>query len=366
MDRDLKFDIVQKLVNLQPGEEDIDFIPNIEDTKGKIGEKGDIRITNLRFLWISKDKPNTNLSLGLNCIKDLFIRNANSVIKGTTQSLYVVCKHEGSKYEFVFTNLGDDTPRLFSTTQAILRAYETSRQYRDLKLRGSIIKDGDLKLLKGEKVISKVSGVWNVSNTQGHLGTLHTTNLRIVWHANATPNFNVSIPYLMLLSVQVRPGKTGESLVVETNKFANSYILGFRIEPTDRMNKLAVEIRKLSDLFWERPLYGLEYVPEPEAKARSEAAVQSSNRGGGGEDGEPAEESENGEAPAENFQTEGGDSGVADVMKKFYAEVAAQGDRPPVYNVDLGLAVEGLPDGFTIPIIWNDLLDVMNKSGLNE
>jgi hypothetical protein len=44
-----------------------------------------------------------------------------------------------------------------------------------------------------------------------------------VWHANATPNFNVSIPYLQMISIQVRQGKTGESLVVETNKYSNSF-----------------------------------------------------------------------------------------------------------------------------------------------
>jgi hypothetical protein len=88
VDREIKFDCKTKYVQLQPGEEEIDLIPQVEDTKGKTGEKGEMRITNLRLLWISKQKHDVNLSLGFNVIKDLFIRNANSVIKGNTQVFF--------------------------------------------------------------------------------------------------------------------------------------------------------------------------------------------------------------------------------------------------------------------------------------
>jgi Bardet-Biedl syndrome 5 protein len=99
VDRDIKFDTKGKYFDLQAGEEEIDLISKVEDTKGKTGEKGEMRVTNLRLMWISSQKADTNLStfnafviflfffegLGLNCVKDLFIRNANSVIKGSTQ-----------------------------------------------------------------------------------------------------------------------------------------------------------------------------------------------------------------------------------------------------------------------------------------
>ena len=38
------------------------------------------------------------------------------------------------------------------------RAYETSKLYRDLKLRGSIVKDGELILLPQEQIFSKING----------------------------------------------------------------------------------------------------------------------------------------------------------------------------------------------------------------
>merc|ERR1712072_24566 len=116
-----------------------------------------------------------------------------------------------------FTSLVKSSPRLFVTVQAVYRSYETTRLYRDLKLRGAIIRDKDLILLPHEQVYSKIQGVWNLSSDQGNLGTFFITNVRLVWHANLAENFNVSIPYLQMKSLRVRDSKFGPALVVETH-----------------------------------------------------------------------------------------------------------------------------------------------------
>lgn len=46
------------------------------------------------------------------------------------------------------------------------RAYNSSRLYRELKLRGAILKNGHLRLLMFEKMYSTVNGVWNLSSEQ--------------------------------------------------------------------------------------------------------------------------------------------------------------------------------------------------------
>ena len=46
------------------------------------------------------------------------------------------------------------------------RAYETSKLYRDLKLRGALINNKQLRLLPQEQVYDKVTGVWNLSSDQ--------------------------------------------------------------------------------------------------------------------------------------------------------------------------------------------------------
>ena len=78
------------------------------------------------------------------------------------------------------------------------RAYDTSKLYRELKLRGAVVKDKELILLPDEKLFNKISGVWNLSADQGNLGTFFLTNVRVVWHANLAENFNVSIPYVQV------------------------------------------------------------------------------------------------------------------------------------------------------------------------
>lgn len=46
------------------------------------------------------------------------------------------------------------------------RAYETSKMYRDLKLRAALIQNKQLRLLPREQVYDKINGVWNLSSDQ--------------------------------------------------------------------------------------------------------------------------------------------------------------------------------------------------------
>ena len=78
-------------------------------------------------------------------------------VAGTTQALFVLTRFHTSKFEFIFTNFVRDSPRLFTTIHTVFRAYDTSRMYRDLKLRGSLISDKELKLLPQEQIYSQVS-----------------------------------------------------------------------------------------------------------------------------------------------------------------------------------------------------------------
>ena len=51
----------------------------------------------------------------------------------------------------------------------LIVAYETTKMYRELKLRAAIIRDKNLILLPNEQVYSKIDGVWNLSSDQGNL-----------------------------------------------------------------------------------------------------------------------------------------------------------------------------------------------------
>ena len=214
-DREVRFDVKTRLLDCRKGEAIIDSINSVEDTKGNNGERGSLIVTNLRLLWVSHANSKVNLSVGFNTIVSATIKTARSKLRGHTQALCVLAQF-ATRFEFIFTSLVRNSPRLFTTVQSVLRSYETSKLYRDLKLRGSTIREGQLVLLPQEQIVSKIQGVWNLSSEQGNLGSFFLTNVRVVWHANLAPNFNVSLPYIQIRSIRVRDSRFGRALVIET------------------------------------------------------------------------------------------------------------------------------------------------------
>lgn len=78
----------------------------------------------------------------------------------------------------------------------------SSKLYRELKLRGAVVQNKQLKILPLEQVFTTLHGVWNLSSDQGSLGTLIISNVRIVWFADMNEGFNISLPYLQIESVR--------------------------------------------------------------------------------------------------------------------------------------------------------------------
>lgn len=120
-DRKIDFDLPFAKLKCRAGEFEIDSIDTIEDTKGNNGERGSLSVTNLRLIWISLKNPKVNLSIGWNCVVTLRVHTAQSRLRGATQALFVLTKFNGSRFEFIFTNLIKNSPRLFSTAQAVHR-----------------------------------------------------------------------------------------------------------------------------------------------------------------------------------------------------------------------------------------------------
>ncbi|XP_057227694.1 Bardet-Biedl syndrome 5 protein isoform X2 [Malurus melanocephalus] len=217
-DRDVRFDISAQQMKMRPGEVLIDCLESVEDTKGNNGDRGRLLVTNLRIIWRSLSLPRVNLSVGYNCVINITTRTANSKLRGQTEALYILTKCNNTRFEFIFTNVVPGSPRLFTSVIAVHRAYETSKMYRDLKLRSALIQNKQLRLLPQEQIYDKVNGVWNLSSDQGNLGTFFITNVRIVWHANMNDSFNVSIPYLQIRSIKMRDSKFGLALVIESSQ----------------------------------------------------------------------------------------------------------------------------------------------------
>jgi Bardet-Biedl syndrome 5 protein len=119
-DRELRFDSKPHLLQCRKGEQVIDSINSVEDTKGNNGERGSLIVTNLRIIWVSHAKSSINLSVGMNTVMSANIKQAKSKLRGATQALVVLSKFS-TRFEFIFTSLVKNSPRLFTTVQSVLR-----------------------------------------------------------------------------------------------------------------------------------------------------------------------------------------------------------------------------------------------------
>lgn len=265
------------------------------------------------------------IAIGWSCLLTMNVQTVVLKLPGTTQSLHIICVANNVRYEFIFTNLGTSTQN-FSPLFDILRSYQSSTYYRDMRLRSAIVTKGRLNLLKGEEVINEVTGVWNLSSDQGNLGTLMTTNVRMVWFAEVNESFNMSLPYLQIQSIELRNSKYGMALVITCKERGGGYILGFRIDPHERLLGIYKEITSLHTVYTSSPIYGVTY--EKKKRPKEEARTP---------EGEIKELDEN---------------QLKNINHHFSAYIVDRSDHKekpiPVYSSELGFAVEKPRDGLKL------------------
>ncbi|VDP27145.1 unnamed protein product [Schistosoma margrebowiei] len=215
-DREVRFDAPRCDLVFKNGEVNFKLLENIEDVKGNNGDKGDLYVTNLRLLWIS-NLCRINYMLLLTLLK-LLASAASQIFVLRIKQLEKAWRLPNPKGHM------------------ILREF--------IEMKGNL-----LMLLPLESLFDEIDGVWNLSSDQGNLGKLFVTNFRLVWTSIINGNFNISIPFLK--------SKFGEALVIQTTRQAGSYLLGFRIDPRERLNKVAKQLGSLHSIYWKNPVLGI-------------------------------------------------------------------------------------------------------------
>ena len=109
-------------------------------------------------------------------------------------------------------------------------------------------------------------------------------------------------------------------------------MLGFRIDPQDRLEAAFKEIGSLHQVFSASPIFGVDYTVESEAPA-----IQQLLQPRVEEDVELVEDQEDTHAVA-----------------AYYVEGADEDDHQHeiVLDTRLGLAVEGMQEGITLDLLW--------------
>ncbi|CAI2348241.1 unnamed protein product [Caenorhabditis sp. 36 PRJEB53466] len=352
-DREIRFDVDHKLLKLINGETLVARVDNVEDTKGNNGDRGTMKVTNLRMIWHAASMPRINITIGWNCITGVQSKTATSLLQrnrgGSNEAIYVLAKVNSSttKFEFIFTTTSTSShSKLFNVISSISRAYETTKMYRELKMRGIFIRDdGTLRILPQENIVEKVGGVWNLSTETGSLGVFIITNIRIVWYAELNIGYNVSVPYLTLYSARVRESKFGMALVLETTSSSGEYVLGFRVDPQEKLQSLLKTIQSLHKAHLLKPIFGVSYVREKSDKPETRPSNQD-------------------EEEVDVIDTTEDDVEMQNVRPDPFAAYfdghhsTTDEKRLPVLNPELGLAIEPIRNGFTLHDLWTIHIDV--------
>ncbi|XP_071449308.1 BBSome complex member BBS5 [Hetaerina americana] len=336
-DKDVRFDIPSRHLTMRLGEKTLDVINSVEDTKGNMGDNGRLVVTNLRLIWHSLTSSKISLSIGWNCILQMIQKSINTRQHGESDMIQLLAKTTDMKFEFIFTNLMPKSLKDLSSVISVHKSYMSSKLYRELKLRGALLNGRQLKVLPLEKVISYVNGVWNLSNNQGTLGAFIITNVRLVWVSDTKDQFNISIPYLQIIRIKARESKFGRALVVECSECSGGYVLGFRIDPKERLEQVLEELSSLLVSYSRRPNYGVEFIKESTEGKQKELTKDDYFKS--------------------EFGSEDIDSVEEDKFSNAYSAYLADGhatgkSREPIYSKELGLAIEKPPDGFTLKSLW--------------
>ena len=144
----------------------------------------------------------------------------------------------------------------------------------------------------------------------------------------------------------MRESKFGMALVIESSEISGGYILGFRIDPLEKLQEIQKEIASLHKLYSATPIFGVEYETRDE-QSKPEETVQYTNT-----------VDDINEIDDNNYETH-------DAFAAYLAE-GPQKDREIVFCRELGVAMEKIKEGFTLESLWSVLPPEPNKKALLE
>ena len=103
------------------------------------------------------------------------------------------------------------------------------------------------------------------ANTTFVFGSNHTLYLkaRILGHLanlNGCPYFvNLQVLKNGYFKVELKSSKFGKALVLNSSEYSGSYVLGFRLDPAEKLHRTHKELVALHKLYSETPIFGIQF-----------------------------------------------------------------------------------------------------------
>lgn len=119
-------------------------------------------------------------------------------------------------------------------------------------------------------------------------------------------------------------------MVVTSSEISGTYILGFRVDPEEKLKNLYKELISLHSVYKSNPIFGVEY-----KWCSSKSEDQANNK-----------------FIEDVVEIEEPRGEMSNTLAAYLADEGHAKDRPAVYSPDLGLAIESVKEGFTLQKLW--------------
>lgn len=133
---------------------------------------------------------------------------------------------------------------------------------------------------------------------------------------------------LKTLQVIIRSSKFGPTLVTMSTESSGGYVLGFRVDPLQKLYTLHKEIAAIKAAYEKSPIFGVEYTFEHQASSLPEYK------------------------PEVTKEIEENEEEIANVLGLYFSEEGTTSQRKPIFSSHLGLAAEEPREGTTMQSLW--------------
>lgn len=120
--------------------------------------------------------------------------------------------------------------------------------------------------------------------------------------------------------------------MITCTEISGGYILGFRIDPEEKLAVISKELMSVFTVYAASPIYGVQYDL------------------GSGKD---VEQIKNFIEDSDDVEEPRGE--MSNVLTAYLADEGHLKDRPLAFSSELGLAIESLKEGFTLNQLWEVL-----------
>ena len=145
------------------------------------------------------------------------------------------------------------------------------------------------------------------------------------------------------------------ALVLNSSEQSGSYVLGFRIDPAEKLHKVHKELSSLHKLHSSNPNFGVQYVKQVK-RLRLEYLDIILNF----QDAVKEEMNIDDDTIDDINEIDKSSYGARDAFAAYLAEEKHK-DREIVFCKELGVAMEKIKDGFTLESLWSVLPPEVGK-----